>query len=114
MTRTTFAILAMFIVTNISLQISLDVCNTFGLSFQMSSLSKQMSSLSELDMEKVKKIIVLMRLKRCVGGFSFLCICYCKKLVKQSAMLWDIVAVMSGGLQVNRFQTSAGSLVADV
>ena len=37
-----------------------------------------------------------------------------KKLVKQAAMLWDIVAVMSGGLQVNRFQTSAGSLVADV
>ena len=114
MTRTTYAILAMFIFTNISLQISLDVCNTFGLSFQMSSLSKQMSSLSELDMEKVKKIIVLMRLKRCVGGFSLLCVCSCKKLVKQSAMLWDIVAVMSVGLQVNRFQTSAGSLVADV
>ena len=58
MTRTTYAILAMFIFTNISLQISLDVCNTFGLSFQMSSLSKQMSSLSELNMEKVKRIIV--------------------------------------------------------
>ena len=107
MTRTTYAIFAMFIFTNISLQISLDACNTSGLLLQMSSLS-------ELDMEKVKKIIVLMRLKRCVGGFSLLCVCSCKKLVKQSAMLWDIVAVMSGGLQVNRFQTSAGSLVADV